>query len=326
MNEESEIEVLYCEDCDKHFDSIAGFKSHFTRIHNIRLAEDHQHKVGEAYCPHEDCVGKPGFLNENKMAYHFQAKHCIKYQDWLCSKILKEKHAGIWPLCKCGCGEKVSFIRGDFSDFLKGHHHKGKNWDEEYCNKISEGVREWWKTVPNEIKTKRAIERTMKETTETRREAANNKYAEDPDCRRRVGEGVKKAFKDPIKKQHMLDGQARWLKKKGPNGLEKIVLNVLSEFIEPENIVFQFAIEGINHKFDFGIPSKNIVVECYGSYWHGDLSKYTSEQLEPWQHRNRAIDKKYEDYAIQKGYKVITIWENKKDDNEYLRKIISESL
>ena len=40
-------------------------------------------------------------------------------------------HNGIWPTCKCGCGEKVdwSYTKKQFSDYRQGHASKiNNNW------------------------------------------------------------------------------------------------------------------------------------------------------------------------------------------------------
>lgn len=121
-------------------------------LHNADLSKKNRRKEGKVFCPHSDCKGNLGFINTNKMAYHFQAIHNIKYSDWLCEKVLKEDHNGIWPLCKCGCGEKVPFQKLKFSEYCKGHHHKGKQFGQQARQNMSEGAKEWQSNLTKEEK------------------------------------------------------------------------------------------------------------------------------------------------------------------------------
>lgn len=94
-------------------------------------------------CPHIDCIDKdPVASDYNGISYHFTKKHGIKYQDWLQERTL-EKLGGVWLLCKCGCGAKVSFCKGKFREYVAGHHHKGKKFDEKARTNMSKGSQEW---------------------------------------------------------------------------------------------------------------------------------------------------------------------------------------
>jgi hypothetical protein len=152
MNIETMIEIKHCDFCNKDFESQTGSKSHFTRVHNIVLSKKREHKKGESFCPHPDCKGKPGFINENKLSYHFQAKHGVKYVDYLRDTILRDRHHGIWPLCACGCKKEVPFYKTDFSVYLKGHHHKGKKFSEESKMNMKRGSTEWQNNLTEEEK------------------------------------------------------------------------------------------------------------------------------------------------------------------------------
>ncbi len=143
MNTETIIKTKCYELCNEDFND---------EIHYADLAKKNRRKEGKVFCPHPDCKGKLGFINTNKMAYHFQAIHHIKYSDWLCEKVLKEEYNGIWPLCKCGCGEKVPFQKLKFSEYCKGHHHKGKQFGQQARQNMSEGSREWQNNLTKEEK------------------------------------------------------------------------------------------------------------------------------------------------------------------------------
>lgn len=97
--------------------------------------------------------------------------------------------------------------------------------------------------------------------------------------------------------------------------LEKRVLNMLEEL----NLSFvrQFRFKGYNHPYDFKFNDSNVILEVNGNYWHANPNFYNAEDIvhlpknkieaqKIWER-----DKKYIDYAINKGYFVIVIWEDK---------------
>ena len=78
--------------------------------------------------------------------------------------------------------------------------------------------------------------------------------------------------------------------------------------------------------YDFYIPSKNLLIECNGSYWHCDPRFFTADQevkfpggiyktSDIW-----ARDKFKLDFATDKGYDTYTIWEF--DLNNYIEEVL----
>jgi len=49
----------------------------------------------------------------------------------------------------------------------------------------------------------------------------------------------------------------------------------LQEFYGKENVVHKFKIEGVNHEYDFYVPSHNLIVEYDGDYWHGNPKNHS---------------------------------------------------
>ncbi len=65
-----------------------------------------------------------------------------------------------------------------------------------------------------------------------------------------------------------------------------------------------------NKIFDFYIPSKNMIVEVDGDYWHANPIIYESKDLNKTQLRNVKNDKFKEVLAKGNGYKIERVWEN----------------
>ncbi|NBW06527.1 MAG: hypothetical protein EBR82_00700 [Caulobacteraceae bacterium] len=94
------------------------------------------------------------FENNKGLSYHISQVHNIKFCDYLVEHELN----GVWPLCSCGCGEKVNFFGGKFAKHIGSHGviglkrtaetrrkiseiQRGRKLAEEHKNKIGAGVR-----------------------------------------------------------------------------------------------------------------------------------------------------------------------------------------
>lgn len=64
-------------------------------------------------------------------------------------------------------------------------------------------------------------------------------------------------------------------------------------------------VDGINHEFDFFIPSKNLLIEFDGDYWHGNCQKRKLTKKMKQQYK---IDKSYTKAAEKLGYTVHRVW------------------
>ena len=62
--------------------------------------------------------------------------------------------------------------------------------------------------------------------------------------------------------------------------------------------------------YDFFVPSKNLLVEVDGDYYHANPSKYTPEQLNEMQKRNVLRDNRKNILAKGMGYDLVRFWED----------------
>lgn len=58
----------------------------------------------------------------NVLARHVRAVHNLEWPDYY----VKHELDGEWPVCECGCGEKLLWRKGGFPKFVKGHENKGE--------------------------------------------------------------------------------------------------------------------------------------------------------------------------------------------------------
>lgn len=64
-----------------------------------------------------------------------------------------------------------------------------------------------------------------------------------------------------------------------------------------------------NKIFDFYIPSKNMIVEVHGDYWHSNPIIYEEKELNNIQIRNLRNDTFKDILAKGRGYNIEVVWE-----------------
>lgn len=85
----------------------------------------------------------------------------------------------------------------------------------------------------------------------------------------------------------------------------------IQDFLKELKIVFypHHYISDIIHSYqsDIFIPSFNVIIECDGDYWHFNPKKYINPNK--WQKQQIEEDKIRTKELIEKGYKIIRLWE-----------------
>ncbi len=89
--------------------------------------------------------------------------------------------------------------------------------------------------------------------------------------------------------------------------------------VKIQNFLKELGIEFFTHKYmkiehgyqcDILIPSKSLVIECDGDYWHGNRKLYKKKQLTKRIIKQRELDHVRTKELLEKGYKVLRLWEN----------------
>lgn len=94
----------------------------------------------------------------------------------------------------------------------------------------------------------------------------------------------------------------------------------LKKEIPNTEIQHNFKIQNINHIYDFFIPSKNLIIEFDGDYWHGNSSLFPTTARSV---KQRNIDKYYTDKAIEAGYIVVRVWDSEQD--KFIKELLNGS-
>ena len=66
---------------------------------------------------------QPVANSNNILGRHVRTTHKMEWDVYL----VKHHYDGSWPICKCGCGEKIKWKKGGFPKYQFGHHARGKN-------------------------------------------------------------------------------------------------------------------------------------------------------------------------------------------------------
>jgi very-short-patch-repair endonuclease len=134
---------------------------------------------------------------------------------------------------------------------------------------------------------------------------------------------IMKPFSEETKHKMSLSAKGKIVsektKMKMKESRKKVICPVKDTSIEIkiQNFLKQLRIEFLTHQYmhiehgyqcDIFIPSMNLIIECDGDYFHGNITKYNN--LKEWQLNQIEEDKIRTQELISKGFKVIRLWEN----------------
>lgn len=71
------------------------------------------------------------------------------------------------------------------------------------------------------------------------------------------------------------------------------------------DVQHRFRINDVSHEYDFYVPSKNLIIEYDGDYWHGNKEKFTLTQTMKKQY---VLDKLWTQLAKEHGYEIHRVW------------------
>jgi len=282
--------------------------------------------------------------------YNGLSKHVIK--EKIHGEITKEqllvdaKYNGIRPTCKCGCGEYTSIDpRGEahFCDYAFGHAIRvHNNWghNHEAQEKSAEtrrkqyidGSRTQWNKGKKweETYTIEQIRKLHNEIhTEERGRKIRMKLLGVPKSDEQR-QKMKEVF-NTEKYKTMLSDRMRY---RLNNNLFSISSSGETEFIneviKPLGIEYeeQHYLKEIKQYCDIYIPSKNLIIEYDGDFWHCNPEKYPDGPKYDYQAKHIEKDKIKNTYCKENNIGILRIWESEFKHNKEsvfirIKKIIS---
>lgn len=256
------------------------------------------------------------------LSSHSVQRHSIKPKDIYVDNVLD----GEEPICKCGCGEKPTFlgIKKGFRDFIRGHSSKiNNNWghNPEAQKKSKETQKKMYDSgeivIWNKGLTKHDDSRLdygdkfrfNKERSEKISKALKGRKMSE-NAMKRLDTGMREYWskKENREKRSLL--QSERIKKhhyKNKTKLEKFFEEILT-FMELDYIP-QYTICGYN--FDFYLPKHDIVIEVDGDFYHCNPSKYLIGPIYESQFNTIKNDiKKNKICENSKGLSLLRFWES----------------
>lgn len=209
---------------------------------------------------------------------------------------------GEWPLCKCGCGEKLIYYSSiKFGEYIRGH--KARVSGGFYSEK---GLQKSLETRKKRFASGEIVQWNKGKQYTTDQYNAILKGIQSEERREKISKALTGKPKSEAHREILkatLTRNRKEILKGNPSKLEFSFADILTGLgIE---FVHQFHVEGFD--YDFYIPEKNLLIEIDGDYWHGNPNKFSD--LNSIQRKNQGLDKLKTKHAANNNYQLLRFWE-----------------
>jgi G:T-mismatch repair DNA endonuclease (very short patch repair protein) len=277
------------------------------------------------------------------ISLHYRKSHGIT------SEVIRKTiyNNGEDPLCKCGCGEIVSWNYGKerFNDFKHGHYVRtvGGFYSPEGAKKSVETrkkrfksgeIKQWNKGLSFEdtygIETAKIMRNSLSENKIRSKKISNSLKGKkkSEEHIKKITQNTKMYWSKEENRLAQRDRRMQYIIKNGfqiVSKLEKTFMGILNSIgIEYHT---QFYVSEIPALYDFKIKGKNILIEVDGDYWHCKPgTKFEVPQYDS-QFSNIKNDKIKTEWAESNGYTLLRFWESDiENDRLQIVKTLIENL
>lgn len=134
--------------------------------------------------------------------------------------------------------------------------------------------------------------------------------------------GIEKAAEYKDKLRRASPGRLKLFERR-ETSIEKWVRDVLIKLCVP--FVPQAPVG--NFVVDFLVPSRQLIIQTDGDYWHGNPAVYTKDFLTPRQRKRRELDRLCDRQAGALGFQILRLWEaDIKSNPQHCEQIITEKI
>lgn len=225
------------------------------------------------------------------------------------------------PTCKCGCGQQLNFQNGKFGEYIRGHIARvnGGFYTDIGASNSAKTRKERFESgeITQWNKGKRYTDEQL---------IKFKKAWKAPERRKKISKALKGKPKSEEQRKIMrktLERNRKELLKGNPSKLEYTFADIITTLgIE---FIHQYHVDGFD--YDFYIPSKNLLIEVDGDYWHGNPNIYENK-LNNMQKKNRGLDKLKNKHAADRNFTLIRFWEHDVNNSrlEVVQKLIKHCI
>jgi very-short-patch-repair endonuclease len=279
----------------------------------------------------------------NSLRSHSIQKHNVSSEKIYIDYVLH----GVRLKCECGCGGDTNFISitKGFSKFIQSHHNRvpGKNnfhKNPDTHKKVIETQKKnwkegkykgWWEDkTPDVISKIEGIKNKLRNNKE-RGKKISDKLKGIPkteESKRKLSESQKSRFKNnPNLRENLSKNRLKWMRnnsKVKTSNLENKFIEILTRLnlVQDIDYIHNHLVINIKTFFDFYFPSKKIIIEVDGDFYHCNPdTKYSIPKYEI-QKKNKSNDKRKNTWCQTHNIKLLRFWE--KDINERPEWVILE--
>lgn len=259
------------------------------------------------------------------ISQHYRKTHGMKSED---IRILVYNN-GITPVCKCGCGADVTWNHKEdrFNSYKHGHYVRTTNgfYSEKGAIKSAETrrkkfasgeIQQWNKGVSFEDTYGKERAEIMKKNiseNEERSKKISNYHK---------GRPKSKQHREQMKKQLAINRRERLT-----SGKMSKPERLMQDMLESHGVEYVYQHEVSGFFYDFYIPSKNILIEVDGDFWHCKPGTKYETPIMKEQTKNVVNDKKKTAIAYSNGYTLLRFWESDINENPvYVIETLIENL
>lgn len=260
---------------------------------------------------------------------HNSRKHKIGPEDTYIEYLLD----GVAPVCECGCGEKTHYsyeLKG-FCKFILGHAARvHNNWGnnpnfKELKQKSADTQRKlhqegkltiWNKglTIEDE-RVKNNIEKVLASPDRGKKISEKLKgQKKSEETKQKLRESQIISWSNPEKREKQSKRQIKILTDKNHNNKKTILESKFEELLQSFNIEYKYQYPVETGIFDFFVPSKNLLIEVDGDFYHCNPDKVLEPKY-PIQFRTIINDRRKNLISERNNFTLLRFWESDINDN-----------
>ena len=235
------------------------------------------------------------------------------------------------PLCACGCGQTVNWHGNQYMKYLNGHNSTGKTnamFGKKHSKqsrkemsktrkaKFASGETKMW-CEGLSIKTNKSLQSAAKKNAANKERSKkisvfHKGKKKTAAAKAKMSISATERWKDPVLREHQRQAAVNRINDNGWWIKSKLETKFGKDFLFALNISYstQFFVPEIKAFYDFYIPTKDVIIETHGDFWHCNPNSKFKMPKYAAQHKNLVRDPIKADWCIKNNKKLLVFWES----------------